>query len=124
MFIFNYPSLYIYMQIVVYVTVFLIGKLRGIFPNFSGLEITTLYFWGRMLTILLSVGTIYLVYLIGSLLFNRMAGIISSLFIAFSYLHIVHSYTITVDSPMAFWVSQTVSSFRNTSTFTAPSFPL
>ena len=101
---FKYPSLFIYMQAIVYLVIFSIGKLIGIFQNFSDIEITTLYFYGRMLTIILSIVTIYLTYLIGCLLFNKMSAIVSSLFISFSYLHIINSVTITVDSPMAFWV--------------------
>jgi 4-amino-4-deoxy-L-arabinose transferase-like glycosyltransferase len=101
---FLYPSLYIYMQTLVYISIFLMGKLSGIFDRFFDIGVTTFYFWGRMLTIIISVWTIYFVYLLGTLLFNRFVAVISTLFIAFSLLHVSNSYTITTDSPMAFWI--------------------
>ena len=70
------------MQTLVYFIIASASKLFGPVQQFAGIGITTLFFWGRMLTIILSVGTIYLVYLIGLLLFNRWAAIISTLFIA------------------------------------------
>lgn len=102
--LFLYPSLYVYMQTILYGAILSIGKFLGIFKTSSEIEITTLYFWGRMLTIIFSVGTIYLVYLIGSRLFNRAVAIISILFVSFSFLHISQSFFITTDSPMTFWV--------------------
>ena len=101
---FIYPSLYIYMQALDYIFIFSIGKLIGIFHSFFDIGVTTFYFWGRMLTIILSVWTIYFVYLLANLLFNRLVGVISTLFIAFSLLHVSNSYTITTDSPMAFLI--------------------
>jgi len=101
---FIYPSLYIYMQTFVYISIFSIGKVIGIFHRFSDIGVTTFYFWGRMLTIILSVWTIYLVYRLGTLLFNKLVAVISTLFIAVSLLHVSNSYFITVDSQMAFWI--------------------
>jgi riboflavin transporter FmnP len=101
---FIYPSFYTYLQALAYAGVFAFGKLAGVFQNFSDIERTTLYFWGRLLTILLSVGAVYVTYLIGQLLFDKVCGIVSALFTSLSLLHVTNSYTITVDCPMAFWV--------------------
>ena len=66
--------------------------------------IITLYLLGRLLTVVLSVLTIYVTYRVGEKIFNRTAGLISALFISAAHLHITNSYTITCDSPMALWV--------------------
>jgi 4-amino-4-deoxy-L-arabinose transferase-like glycosyltransferase len=97
---FLYPSLYIYMQYIVLKIVMMIYKIQHAQPS-----IVTIYYWGRFLTICLSVATVYLVFLTGRLLFkSRLSGIFASLAISVSYLHITNSYMITTDSPMAFWV--------------------
>lgn len=100
---FIYPGLYIYMQALVYYLLFTIGKFANIFKTFSEIPITTLYFSGRLLTVLVSMATIFMTYYTGKKLFNVNIGIMAALFSSFSYLHIVNSYMITVDSPMAFW---------------------
>jgi len=69
---FLYPSFYFYLQALLYKTVFFIGKLRGVFQNFSDVSYLTLYFWGRFLTVVISTGTIFLTYLLGCHLFNRL----------------------------------------------------
>ncbi|MFC1577115.1 ArnT family glycosyltransferase [Candidatus Omnitrophota bacterium] len=102
---FLYPSLYIYMQSAVYVMVFFIGFLLGAFRTLADIEPTAFYYWGRMLTIILSVGTICVTYAVGKYLFNRAVGLLATIFVAASYLHITNSFTITTDSPMAFWGS-------------------
>ncbi len=90
---FYYPSLYIYMQSLLY---FIILKVTS--------NTIALVFFGRLLTIMLSLGTILLTYLAGKVLFDRRVGILASLFVTASSLHIANSYMITTDSPMAFWI--------------------
>lgn len=102
--VFLYPSLYIYLQALLYKTVFWIGKLLGTARHFSDVSYLTLYFWGRFLTVVLSAGTIFLTYLAGCRLFNRTIGLLSALLISLSALHFENSYYITTDSPMGFWV--------------------
>lgn len=102
---FLYPSLYIYLQAFVYALLMFSGKILGTATSINELEITSIYYWGRMLTILFSTGTIYLTYLVASTIFDRKLAIISTFFIATSTLHIFNSYLITTDSPMAFWIT-------------------
>ena len=101
---FLYPSFYIYLQALLYKAVFFIGKLRGMFQNFSDIHHLTLYFWGRFLTVLISTGTIFLTYLSGRRLFNQTTALLSALFVSVSFLHWQNSFFITTDSPMGFWV--------------------
>lgn len=102
---FLYPSLYLYMQTGLYLATLKIGGLAETSQGITHTDVIRLCFWGRMLTIVLSVGTIYLTYLIGRRLFNKTTAIIAALFTSFSCLHVFNSYSITVDSPMAFWVT-------------------
>jgi len=101
---FLYPSFYFYLQALLYKAVFFIGKLRGVFQNFSDVSYLTLYFWGRFLTVIMSTGTIFLTYLLGRRLFNQTTALLSALFVSLSFLHWENSFLITMDSPMGFWV--------------------
>lgn len=102
---FNYPTLFIYMQAVVYSTAFVLGRLFETAFSTEANSDMTYYYWGRFLTIVMSTGTVYLTYRISRLLFNRIAGLISALFISVCFLHVRCSFSITVDSPMTFWVA-------------------
>lgn len=101
---FNYPSLYIYLQSIVYLIVQKLGVVFNVYSSIEEIPLITMVFWGRFLTVILSATTILVTYLIALNIFNSTVGIFSTLFIACSYLHITNSYLITVDSPMALWV--------------------
>ena len=101
---FNYPSLNIYLQASIYKTLELVGQ------GFSGLPATDIpimwfYLAGRLFNVLLSVLTIGVTYQIGKRLFTAPVGLASAWFITFSFLHVSHSFTITVDTTVAFWLS-------------------
>ena len=99
-----YPSLYIYLQALLFIILLLSGKIFAFFGGLTSIELTSFYYWGRLLTIFFSVGTIYTTYCCAKSLFNERIGLISALLLVFSQLHVTNSFTITVDSPMAFWV--------------------
>ena len=102
---FNYPTLNIYLQALLYA---LIGWLARSFTSATSLSdvpIITFYIWGRFLNVLLSTATIYSTYAIARWLIHPIAGLAAACFIGASYLHITNSFTITVDSPVAFWSS-------------------
>jgi 4-amino-4-deoxy-L-arabinose transferase-like glycosyltransferase len=101
---FNYPSFYIYLQSMVYFIVQKLCVLLKFHVATENIPLTTMVFWGRFFTVCLSVATILVTYKVGAKLFNSKVGLISALFLSFSYLHITNSYLITVDSPMTFWV--------------------
>ncbi|MFH1995365.1 MAG: glycosyltransferase family 39 protein [Candidatus Omnitrophota bacterium] len=102
---FLYPSLYIYMESLVCGIVYAFGKIAGSYKTLSDVGVTTFFYWARMLTIVLSVGTVYLTYVTGRILFDKAAAFVATIFIAGSYLHFNNSFVVTVDSPMAFWVT-------------------
>ncbi|WP_455244462.1 ArnT family glycosyltransferase [Petrachloros mirabilis] len=101
---FNYPSLNIYLLDLVYKAAIL-----G-FEHFSHLTMENIpkiwfYLIGRAFTVFLSVSTIVVVYAIGRRLFSSYHGLMAACFVAASFLHIVNSFTVTVDSSVALWIS-------------------
>ena len=96
---FNYPSLMIYILSIFY---FIIIKFSEIFS--VHIDFRTFYITGRFITLLFSMGTIFINYKIIKLFFNRITAVIGTIFVTFSFLHVSNSFLITVDSPMAFWV--------------------
>jgi len=100
---FNYPSLNIYLQAITYSGLNIYNYIVG-YPigNIAKIDY---YLVGRTVTVLLTVATIYITYEIGKRLFNEIIGILAAFFICMSHLHLSNSYSITVDSPVAFWAS-------------------
>ncbi len=66
-------------------------------PNF--------YFWNRFLTATMGTATVFITYLISKTICNRWTGIISALFLSVLSIHIVHSGFVTMDAPVALFVS-------------------
>ncbi len=102
---FNYPTLNIYLQALLYAV---IGRLARFFTGATSLAdvpIITFYVWGRFLNVVLSTATIAATYAIARWLIHPIAGLAAACFAGASYLHITNSFTITVDSPVAFWSS-------------------
>jgi len=101
---FRYPTLNIYIQALLFQAVRLFGYL---FLDKSPVEIPVIWYYltGRTFSVLLSVITIIITYVIGRRLFSPLAGLLAAFFLTFSYLHIVNSYLITIDTSVAFWTS-------------------
>lgn len=103
---FHVPSLYSYLVAGVWGAYFLLGKASGKFPTIAAFiesfnkNPTTFFILGRLLTVLLSIGTILLVYFIGKKMYNPRVGVIASLFLIFSPEHNKISHYLNPDSPM------------------------
>ena len=63
------------------------------------------YFWNRFLTATMGTATVFIAYLISRSICNRWTGIISALFLSVLPIHIVHSGFVTMDAPVALFVS-------------------
>jgi 4-amino-4-deoxy-L-arabinose transferase-like glycosyltransferase len=101
---FNYPTLHIYLQALIY-KVITLGS-QALF-SLSATDIPVIWFYivGRLFNVLLSILTILITYELGRRLISSFAGLISAWFITFSFLHVSNSFTITVDASVAFWLS-------------------
>ncbi len=102
---FNWPSLYFYIQVFVYVARFLFGASRGSYASLADVTLPGFYFWGRLVTALLGTFTVYVVYLIGKKMFDRETGLLGASFLALYFLHVRDSHYLTVDVPATFFVA-------------------
>ncbi len=118
--LFNYPSLFFYLNALIYVPFYLGGKLLGTFHSRAdivgpgtpiggvSLMLTTLpasVILGRLLTLFFSVGCVALVYAIGCRLTKKRAvGLLAALFMAVSTPAVVNGRTITPDTFVVFFV--------------------
>lgn len=106
---FDYPSIHLYLLYIFYFIFFVFGFLTSQFrslDNFAGFFFsypTPFYLLGRLLTVALSVMTIFLVYRLGKK-FSPRAALLSSFFLAFLPGHILHSHYTTVDVSSAFFI--------------------
>jgi hypothetical protein len=62
-----------------------------------------MYLVGRLLTVGMGVGTVWIVYEIGVRLWGHRAGLLAALVLAIGPLHAQHSHFLTVDVPATFW---------------------
>lgn len=110
---FIYPTLYTYLQLLVYVVHFLWGESQGLYKSLGELPTSTytfttvpgFYLWGRFLTALLGTGTVFVVFRTGARLYGTGAGLAGALLLTFSVLHSAHSHYITVDVPATFFAA-------------------
>ncbi|MBN1223601.1 MAG: glycosyltransferase family 39 protein [Candidatus Aminicenantes bacterium] len=106
---FHVPTLHTYLVAGIWAVYFHVGKILGIFtsvPDFmNAFEKNPTFFilLGRLLTVIMSVGTIALVYLIGRKMYNRRAGILAALFLIFAYDPNKISHYQVPDAPMVFF---------------------
>lgn len=101
---FEYPTLFIYLQALLYAAITFLERLFSPFPTSAMPEIE-FYVCGRVLNVVLSTATIYATYEIGRRVINAWAGLAAACFISASNLHVANSFTITVDSSVALWSS-------------------
>jgi hypothetical protein len=117
---YTYPSLYIYLQALVYLPQLLWGFAQGAYRSVDDLPATTdavttapgIYLWGRALTAALATGTILLTYGAGRRLYGPGVGLVAALLLAFEPATIEDTHLITVDVPSAaftalafFWIA-------------------
>ena len=69
-------------------------------PNF--------YFWNRFLTATMGTATVFITYLVSRSICNKWTSIISAFFLSVLPIHIVHSGFVTMDAPVALFVSLVV----------------
>ena len=105
---FLYPTLYMYILFGLYGLYFVFGYLVGTFHttfDFAAAYFTDptgIYILGRSTTALLGAATVVPLYLTGSRLFSRRAGLLAALFLAVTFLHVQHSHFVKSDVPMTF----------------------
>ena len=93
-----YPPLIPYLYLIFFAPLILIKFLIGSFgslielKNSLILDSSSLWLTARLISVLIGTVTIYLVYLIGKKIFNQWIGLVSALFLTFSFLHLQLSH--------------------------------
>jgi hypothetical protein len=87
-----------------------VGSSRGIFSSAEDFKAkyirdpTVFYLIGRTLSALLSIGTVLLLYLLGTRMYGRRAGVLAALLLVFALDHTRISHDMLPDVPMVFFL--------------------
>ena len=101
---FDYPSLYIYLQLLVGIARFLWGAVAGEWRSLAGITPEAFYLWGRSLTVLFGTATIALVYAAGRR-WGRWQGVIAAGLLAVAPSAVRESHFVLTDTPLAFFTT-------------------
>jgi hypothetical protein len=107
---FYLPNLYIYLVAGAWEGVYLTGKAIGKFrtpEDFLGrldTDPTLLYMIGRLVTALISILTIFFMYVLGKKMYDWRAGMLAALFLIFSLEHNRASHYLYPDAPMILFI--------------------
>jgi len=104
------PSLHTYLVAAVWWVYFIFGKLVGTFPDAADFiqayhrDPTVYLILGRLVTVVLSLGTIALTYRVGKKMYDWRVGAAAALFLTLSPEHNRISHYMNPDSPMLFFL--------------------
>lgn len=101
---FDYPTLYIYVQLIVACVGFVIRAAAGAVQPLYELRAADLYFWGRIFTALLGTLTVYVVYQIG-LRWGARHALLAAALLAVMPNHVRESHYVLTDVPLTFLVA-------------------
>jgi len=104
---FDYPSFYIYVQLLVACVRFVTGAISGQWASLAEVSGGAFYLWGRAVTAALGVVTVLLVYQIGARWGARHALLAAGL-MAVLPLHVRYSHFVLTDTPLTLWVTLTL----------------
>jgi 4-amino-4-deoxy-L-arabinose transferase-like glycosyltransferase len=103
---FDYPSLYLYIQMAVACVRFLAGAMTGEFKSLNAARPEDFYLWGRAVTATLGTLTVFLLYRIG-LRWGTRYALLASALLAVAPLHVRESHYVLTDVPLTFFVALT-----------------
>jgi 4-amino-4-deoxy-L-arabinose transferase-like glycosyltransferase len=103
---FDYPGLYIYVQLVVAVVRFIAGAIAGEWTSLAEASTSSFYLWGRAVTAAFGVATVLLVYQAGMRWGARHALLAAGL-MAVLPLHVRYSHYVLTDTPLTFFITLT-----------------
>ncbi len=104
---FDYPSLYIYLQLIVAVVRFVTGAMGGAWSSLQQAGPEVFYLWGRALTVLFGVATVLLVFDIG-MRWGARHALLAAALLAVLPPHVRQSHYILTDVPLTFFVTLTL----------------
>jgi 4-amino-4-deoxy-L-arabinose transferase-like glycosyltransferase len=108
---FDYPGLYIYVQLATAVVSFIVGAMNGVWSSLDQTQSPSFYWgfytWGRAVTASFGTATVVLTYAVARRI-GRLAGVVAALLIATQPMHVRESHYILTDVPMTFFVTLTM----------------
>lgn len=104
---FDYPSLYMYLQLVVAVARFVTGAMTGTWSSLQQAGPEAFYLWGRALTALFGVATVLVVFHVG-MRWGARHALLGAALLAVAPLHVRQSHYILTDVPLTFFVALTL----------------
>lgn len=111
---FYYPTGFIYALSAVYVAMFVVFRARGVYTDLASfaesrrLDVSMFFVASRVMSALAGTATIVVVHAIGRLLWSPTVGLVSSLYLAVSLLHVRDSHFGTTDVTMTALIAATV----------------
>lgn len=101
---FDYPTLYIYVQMIGATVQFLVGATAGTWRSLDDVGAADFFFWGRAITATLGTLTVLLVYLAG-LRWGTRHALFAATLMAVVPLHVRESHFVLTDVPVTFFVA-------------------
>ncbi len=101
---FDYPTLYIYVQLAVACARFMLGAVAGEWSSLSEVTSADFYLWGRAVTATFGTATVLLVYQIG-LRWGTRPALLAAGLMAVMPLHVRESHYVLTDVPVTFFVT-------------------
>lgn len=101
---FDYPGLYLYVQMAVASVRFLVGAIGGEWTALNEAQAEDFYLWGRAATAVLGTLTVLLVYRVG-LRWGTRYALLASALMAVMPLHVRESHYVLTDVPLTFFVT-------------------
>ncbi len=103
---FDYPALYMYVEMLVSTLRFLVGAMQGKWASLAHAPVEDFYLWARATTALLGTATVWVVYRAG-MRWGRQTALLACVLIAVMPLHVRESHYVLTDVPMTFLVMVT-----------------
>jgi len=104
---FDFPTLYIYVQLVVSIVRFVAGAIGGAWQSLDQATTPSFYFWGRAVTATLGVATVFVTFHAGLRWGGRHALLAAGL-LAVMPLHVTYSHYVLPDTPLVFFTTLTL----------------
>jgi 4-amino-4-deoxy-L-arabinose transferase-like glycosyltransferase len=104
---FDYPALYIYLQMFVAIVRFIAGAIGGTWGSLQQANPEAFYLWGRAVTAIFGVATVLLVFQIG-MRWGARHALLGAALVAFLPVHVRQSHFILTDVPLTFFVTLTL----------------
>lgn len=101
---FDYPGLYLYVQLAVACVRFIVGAIGGEWTALNEAQPEDFYLWGRAVTAVLGTLTVLLVYRVG-LRWGTRYALLASALMAVMPLHVRESHYVLTDVPLTFLVT-------------------